>query len=295
MKSLHHSFDIDLATVYGVDEAILIHHFQHWIRINQRRKGNFHEGRTWTYQTLDEIAAVFPYWTVEEVRAIVERLCTGKGRKSKKALPDFEPVLIKGNFNRARFDQTTWYAFVDEAKFVNSNSSYEREISQIDSVDLPNALGDVPNGNGGSPRPIPDTIPDTKTKIVCYPSPVAPDSIPSKVVKSGMDGSAIEATVEGVFSAAVTQNKNWTAQEIRESWKILAEYKGPIRDVFRFIEGTIEKLRNKKKSDYLSKNIKGNACQPTQEKLETSKVELWADDSKGRPSLGLLEAETKKP
>ena len=28
---MHHSFDIDLAEAYGILEAILLNHFQHWI------------------------------------------------------------------------------------------------------------------------------------------------------------------------------------------------------------------------------------------------------------------------
>src|ERR1044071_9442815 len=102
-NSIHHSFDIDLAAIYGVHEAILIHHFQHWISINIRRKQNFKDGRTWTYQTIEQIADYFPYWTLEQVREAVERLCTGQNRKSKKAEKEFNPVLVKGNFNKKKF------------------------------------------------------------------------------------------------------------------------------------------------------------------------------------------------
>jgi hypothetical protein len=145
---MHHSFDIELAQKYGALEAVLIHHFQHWISFNRSMGKNFHEGRTWTYQTLDEIAVRFPYLTKEEIRAILERLCTGRGRKSKKDGKDFEPVLIKGNFNKSAFDRTAWYAFVNENEF--SNNFYEREISQMEK-------GDLPNGERRPPTPIPDT------------------------------------------------------------------------------------------------------------------------------------------
>lgn len=161
MKSLHHSFDIDIASQYGMAEAVLIHHFQHWIRVNKRRNKNYKEERTWTYQTIEEIAAHFPYLTLEDVRGIIERLVTGKGRRSEKKQKDFEPILIKKNFNRSAFDKTTWYAFKDEDLFViatDSNNCYEREISQIEE-------GDLPNGEGRPPRPIPDTIKDTETYL----------------------------------------------------------------------------------------------------------------------------------
>jgi len=108
---------------------------------------NFKEGRTWTYQTYEEICAHFPYLGKEEVREAIERLCKGKARRSKDGAVEFTPVLIKGNFNKTPFDKTTWYAF--------SNSCYERAIAQIDK-DI------CPNGTSHLPTPIPDTKTDTK-------------------------------------------------------------------------------------------------------------------------------------
>lgn len=156
MKSLHHSFDIDYATEYGVHEAILIHHFQHWIRVNQRQNRNFIEGRTWSYQKLDDIAAHFPYLSRSDVFELLERLCTGKGRRSKKG-KKFEPVLRKGNFNKTKFDKTTWYAFENEEMFtVLAKAKMGVDSSQ--------------NGSWPQPTPIPDTIPYAETNPPPPPS-----------------------------------------------------------------------------------------------------------------------------
>ena len=38
LSSEHHSFDVYLAAEYGIQEAIMIHHFQHWIGVNMRKK-----------------------------------------------------------------------------------------------------------------------------------------------------------------------------------------------------------------------------------------------------------------
>ena len=146
---MHHSFDVNHAAIYGVHEAILIHHFQHWISVNKRLKRNLHDGRTWSYQTLDEIAAHFPYLSKSTIFEILERLCLGKGRRSKKTELDFEPVLIKGNYNKTPFDRTTWYAFANEEMFiVLAQAKLDESPSQIP--------------NEQEPTPIPDTIPDDK-------------------------------------------------------------------------------------------------------------------------------------
>lgn len=145
--SRHHSFDITFAEKYGLVEAILIHHFQHWISYNKKLNRNFKEGKTWTYQTFDEICAHYPYLGREEIRYALDRLCNGKSRKSEKIV-DFEPILLRKNFNKTGFDRTYWYAF--------SNNSYEEGISHFDK-------SNCPNGSVEMPTPIPHTIPHTKT------------------------------------------------------------------------------------------------------------------------------------
>lgn len=124
----HHAFSLDLATKFSVEEAILIQHFQHWIGVNRRLKQNFHDGRYWTYQTLEWIAGHFPYWSGKQVERLVKKL-TDKG------------ILIKGNYNKLAYDRTVWYAFSEQE------------------IDFPKS------GNGDSEigRPIPDTL-NTYTK-----------------------------------------------------------------------------------------------------------------------------------
>ena len=164
MKSLHHSFDIELAAEYGIECAIMIHHFQHWINKNKSLKRNFIENRTWSYQTLEEIASHFPYLNCSKVKDIIEKLCQGKQRKSKKDDCDFKPVLMKGNFNATKYDRTTWYSFVDEERFtILGNPKMESGKSQ--------------NGKWEIPTPIPDTITNNKTNIITPPNPLKGDGV----------------------------------------------------------------------------------------------------------------------
>lgn len=100
-----HSFDVGYAIAYGVDEAIMIATFQHFIRANAARKHNFREGRYWTYDTLSALTKHFPYWSVKQVRRIVKSLIE-------------KQVILSGSFAEHWSDRTSWYAFVDESKFL---------------------------------------------------------------------------------------------------------------------------------------------------------------------------------
>ena len=129
--TLNHSFSVEHATKYGMECAILIYHFQFWIEQNRRLKRNFYEGKTWTYQTQAEIAAIYPYMGEDKVFRIIKRLID-------------LGILVKANFNKTKFDQTTWYAFANEEMFT---------IPQICGMDS----ADPRNQFRRSAEPIPDT------------------------------------------------------------------------------------------------------------------------------------------
>lgn len=237
--SLHHTFDIHLAQAYGIEEAILIHHFQYWIQMNMIRGINKHDGRTWTYQTIKQIAEHFPYFTEDQIRDTIERLCRGKNRKSEKE-QDFEPILVKGNYNKHKFDKTTWYAFKNEKMFTKG--------------DIPKSTGDIPHEEGDIPKPIPDTK-TTNTKplsLSVVDDPVG--SPPSQKIKFlGKEAKEQSIDQSDVFAYAIRTKQNWRTEEISYAMNALSNCKAIIYDVWRFIEGTIRNLRITKKGEYVCK------------------------------------------
>jgi len=126
MSNQCHVFSVEYAKLYGIECATLINHFQFWINQNIRTKKNFHDGKTWMYQTQKEIAAVYEYWN----RDVVQKLL--------KKLVDFG-VLIRGNYNKSKFDNTTWYAFSNEKMFLgvqnptmsNQSHSFSVEYAKL--------------------------------------------------------------------------------------------------------------------------------------------------------------------
>ena len=53
-------FNAELAQRYGVDGAIFLHAMAFWVAKNQANGRHFHDGRTWTYNTLEALAKLFP-------------------------------------------------------------------------------------------------------------------------------------------------------------------------------------------------------------------------------------------
>lgn len=105
MSSAVFTFDAAMAREFGVNEAILIGRLQVWIRNNFANKRNMHDGRTWTYNTRAALAMEFPYWSEDQIWRLVKSLVE-------------RGVLMKADYNKKAYDRTTWYAFVDEKKFL---------------------------------------------------------------------------------------------------------------------------------------------------------------------------------
>ena len=83
----HHSFSIELATRYGILEAIFINHILYWVNFNKRLKNMIHEGKTWMYQTIEEMGAHFPYLSFDQIYRIIQKLFK-------------QGIILKGHFHK---------------------------------------------------------------------------------------------------------------------------------------------------------------------------------------------------
>ena len=106
-----HYFHPNVAAEYGITEAVIINHFQYWIKINKRKGINENDGRTWTYTTIKELSEWFDYLTEKQVRTAIEKLVE-KG------------VLVKGNYNVTKYDRTSWYAFTLESFWIRPEGDF---------------------------------------------------------------------------------------------------------------------------------------------------------------------------
>jgi hypothetical protein len=272
MSTIHMSFSVEHAEKYGLNEAIMIHHFQHWIEYNRTMKRNLIEGRTWTYQTQEEIAGHFTFWTRDQVQYLLNKL-VDKG------------ILRKGNFNKNTFLRTQWYAFENEKMFTKV------EISTMDS-------GKVHNPKRKSPQSIyTDDKPDHKTEDKSSSSEEsniddacgADDDTPTpidfskeigdlKVVSS--KGEIIKVSIESIFSHFV--KLNYTTEVVREAIEAVKEVDQPINNVMKYLDSCCRSIINgksrktKKKQGLTPDEIIARIPQPNPETETVSFTEYEA-------------------
>lgn len=98
---MQYQFDVNVATRYGVDEAIFIHNIYFWVLQNRANGRNMKDGRAWTYNSMAALADLFPFWTVRQLERIIKS-CVDKG------------LLETATYNERSRDRTKWYTVTPE-------------------------------------------------------------------------------------------------------------------------------------------------------------------------------------
>lgn len=150
-----HSFNENVAAQYGIAEAVLIDHFQYWIKLNKRNERHDHEGRTWTYATAKSLSEWFPYLSEKQIWLAINKLVDGG-------------VIIKGNFNRTKYDRTTWYAFTLESFWIKPEGDFHfpkmenHKPQTAGPIPTPKKATETATGTGPAAGATVDEKPDSK-------------------------------------------------------------------------------------------------------------------------------------
>lgn len=148
-------FNVDIACHVGVDCAIMFQNILHWIEKNIANEKNFYDNEYWTYNSVEAFSKLFPFWSRDKTRRILERLRD-------------EGYVKTGNYNEHKYDKTLWYA-------LDFNGKKYLSICQ-------KPLANLPNGNGKVSQPIPDINTDVN-QIDLYGASPEKESKPKRVTK----------------------------------------------------------------------------------------------------------------
>jgi len=101
---------MDLAAKYGTDAAVFLHNIVYWTLKNKAEDQHFYEGRWWMQASLKGLAALYPLWSVPQIKRMIAKLRD-------------QGALLVGDFNEDRMVRTNWYSPSDEILAL-----YETEI-----------------------------------------------------------------------------------------------------------------------------------------------------------------------
>jgi hypothetical protein len=161
--------NLALAVKYGTNEALFLTNLCFWIEKNQANRAHYYEGRYWVYNTMEAWTELFPYFSKDQIRHLIEKMRQ-------------KNILLVGVFNRTKYDRTQWYSVNDEVMALYRYGAKEDKTPpeegapkspggqmQVGKVPSPSApegksmwensqmeVGHFPDGSGKSPTPIPD-------------------------------------------------------------------------------------------------------------------------------------------
>ncbi len=132
-----------MASIIGLNEAIILQQVHYWIELNKKNGRNFHKGKYWTYNTYEEWHEQFPFWSKETIKRTFKRLRNMK-------------LIIVDRFNVYQMDRTLWYT-IDYDKlnsimngsnrFHDSNQNGSMDDNQFDLMDSVNLPSPIPENN----------------------------------------------------------------------------------------------------------------------------------------------------
>ena len=108
-----HSFNINIATKYGVHSAIILENINYWITKNQANEQHFYDGHYWTYNSKKAFAELFPYMTERQIDYALKKLID-------------DGIIITGKYNTNKYNQTLWYAITNFGYSILQNCEMEQ-------------------------------------------------------------------------------------------------------------------------------------------------------------------------
>lgn len=86
----------ELASLIGLNEAIVIQQIHYWCEINKKAKKNYKNKTYWTYNSIKQWKEQFPFWSESTIKRTIKNL-------------ENKELIITGCFNKKGYDRTKWY------------------------------------------------------------------------------------------------------------------------------------------------------------------------------------------
>lgn len=106
-----------LATIFGLNESIVIQQIHYFLEINRKSGHNYVDGRYWTYNSYaDWKRECFPFWSDSTIKRTFKSL-------------ENNGLLITGHYSHNPRDQRKWYT-VDYERYEQKIAEYQKQQAE---------------------------------------------------------------------------------------------------------------------------------------------------------------------
>jgi hypothetical protein len=91
-------FSESVAIEVGFEEAVMLSNIHFWVKHNEKigHENHFHNGKFWTYGSVEYFVEQYPFWTHSMIKRILKKLKDAN-------------YIETGVFNKYGYDKTKWY------------------------------------------------------------------------------------------------------------------------------------------------------------------------------------------
>lgn len=141
----------EVAEECGVNASILFYNIAFWVEHNEANGANKHDGRYWTYNSMEAFSQLFPFLSAKQIKTALKKL-------------EDNDYIVTGNYNKMPFDHTKWYALTDKAySMLPKGQMQEDKKGQFDQPSRSNEISPQgPMRLDQKVQPIPDNNTDNK-------------------------------------------------------------------------------------------------------------------------------------
>jgi hypothetical protein len=229
-----------LAMEIGMNESILFLQIEFWISISD----HYHDGRSWTYQSLTTLKEAFPFWSKATLNRAVKSLIE-------------KSLIVEGKYNKMKYDRTRWFAInFDAARNLKSITVVRDETHRTQNETRSTQFETCETQNGTRSTQFETTIPETTAEITSETSPdplsAAPSGAGEGEKRSNKESSDL-VTLNGSFENPSSERSLFRSVagsgESLQMIRGLQEILGNIRAT-RKEEDATRKLRNRIDTGY---------------------------------------------
>ena len=127
---MNHFFDVDVAVKYGVNQAIILSNLYFWIEKNRANNKHYYDGKYWTYNSKKAFSELLPYMSERQIDYSLNKLIDSG-------------LIIKGNYNKLKYDRTLWYSITDKGLCILQNCEMKKPKLQNEKTEIVEPIPDI--------------------------------------------------------------------------------------------------------------------------------------------------------
>lgn len=205
---MEHSFDIDIAKIYGIPSAILLKNLYFWIEKNRANEKNYYDGYYWTYNSKKAFAELFPYMTARQIDYALQKLID-------------DGLIITGNYNKVAYDRTLWYAITKkgysilqkcEMDITKTHNANNENVTPIPN-NKPNSFSNEKHIEKEKEEKENDVLTEFETLWKMYPRKLGKPKALKAYIKARKNGTTYEQVKQGIENYLAEIKAKKTAAE----------------------------------------------------------------------------------